>query len=170
MSTQQAVYVVRRKDGSFELRRYEPHVLAVSRESDLRGYSGFNVLFDYISGGNRDSRKISMTAPVLNNLDDQPLTTAFVMPAGSTLDQLPQPNASGPDLVAVPGRDRVSLAFPGNIGTALLARKKEELLAWVRAQGLVATGPVELARYNPPFLPGFLKRNELLVEVAEQRP
>ena len=125
MSTAQAAYVVLEKNAAFEVRRYEPHVLAVSRESDLRGYSGFNVLFDYISGGNRESKKISMTAPVLNNLDDKPLTTAFVMPSGLTLANLPQPNASGPDLVEVP------------------------------------------ARYNPPYLPGFVKRNELLVEVRQ---
>lgn len=165
MSTEQAAYVVLQKNGSFEVRRYEPHVLAVSRESDLRGYSGFNVLFDYISGGNRESRKISMTAPVLNNLDDKPLTTSFVMPSGMTLAALPKPNASGPDLVEVPARDMAAVVFSGNIGTELLARRKSELLDWIREQGLAATGPIELARYNPPFLPGFVKRNELLVEV-----
>ena len=166
MSVEQSVYSVLQKNGTFELRRYEPQILAVSRESDLRGYSGFNVLFDYISGGNRDARKISMTAPVLNNLDDKPLTTAFVMPPGMRLADLPQPNASGPALVEVPARDMAAVTFSGNIGTALLARKKDELLVWVSGQGLATTGPVELARYNPPFLPGFLKRNELLVEVA----
>ena len=84
MSTEKAAYIVLQKDGPFEVRRYDPLVLAVSRENDLRGYSGFNVLFDYIQGGNRESRKLSMTAPVLNNLDDKPLTTAFVMPSGMT--------------------------------------------------------------------------------------
>jgi hypothetical protein len=167
LSVQQSAYVVLRKAGTVEVRRYEPQVLAVSRESDLRGYSGFNVLFDYISGGNRDARKISMTSPVLNNLDDKPLTTAFVMPPGMTLAALPQPNASGPDLMEVPERVVAALLFSGNIGTDLLARKKTELLDWIREQGLSAEGPVELARYNPPFLPGFLKRNELLVPVHD---
>jgi len=140
LSVQQSVYVVLRKSGSFEVRRYEPQVLAVSRESDLRGYSGFNVLFDYISGGNRDARKISMTAPVLSNLDDKPLTTAFVMPPGMKLASLPQPNASGPDLVEVPERVMAALLFPGNIATERLARRKTELLDWVREQGFVAVG------------------------------
>jgi hypothetical protein len=166
MSTEKAAYVVLQKDGPFEVRRYDPLVLAVSRENDLRGYSGFNVLFDYIQGGNRESRKLSMTAPVLNNLDDKPLTTAFVMPSGMTRAALPTPNAAGPELVEVPTRVMASVVFPGNIGTDLLARKKNELLDWVREQGFAVSGSVELARYNPPFLPGFVKRNELLVEVS----
>lgn len=40
------------------------------------------------------------------------------------------------------------------------------LLAWAWARGLRATGPVTLAQYNPPWTPWFLRRNEVMVEMA----
>ena len=40
-------------------------------------------------------------------------------------------------------------------------------MAWIDAQGLTPTGPVEFAYYNDPFTPWFLRRNEVLVEVAD---
>jgi hypothetical protein len=80
MAVEQASYKVIIKEGNFEVRFYDPMVVAVSTENDIKGYSGFNILFNYISGQNKESKKISMTAPVLNNLDDEQLTTAFVMP------------------------------------------------------------------------------------------
>lgn len=166
MSVEQATYKVLDTDGSCELRLYEPLVLAVSRESDLRGYSGFNAVFNYISGDNRGARRISMTAPVINNLDDQPLKTAFVMPKQfRSARDLPEPNDPDLRLVEVPERLVAAITFSGNIRRELLADKKAELLAFVRSQRLTAIGGIELARYNPPFIPGFIKHNELLLAV-----
>ena len=141
-------------------------VLAISRESDLRGYSGFNAVFNYISGDNRGSRRIAMTAPVINNLDEKPLTTAFVMPKQyHSADDLPEPNDPDMRLVEVPERLVAAVTFSGTINRDLLERKKAELLEFVKKQRLNGIGGIELARYNPPFIPGFIRRNELLLEV-----
>ncbi|MBM4144201.1 MAG: hypothetical protein FJ225_11510, partial [Lentisphaerae bacterium] len=42
-----------------------------------------------------------------------------------------------------------------------LARLRE----WMKANGLVAVGEPVWARYNPPFTPWFLRRNEILLPI-----
>lgn len=171
MAVGKAVYQVLEKDGHFEIRMYEPMVLAISRETDLRGYSGFNVLFSYISGNNQASKKISMTAPVLNNLDEQNLTTSFVMPNQyKHPDELPQPADPALKLREIPSRKVAAILFSGNASKRLISQKQAELLDWLKKRQLVGVGPVELARYNPPFLPGFVKRNEILIEIEPMVP
>ncbi|MEI7881439.1 MAG: heme-binding protein [bacterium] len=34
---------------------------------------------------------------------------------------------------------------------------------WMKANGLIAAGEPIWARYNPPFTPWFMRRNEILV-------
>ena len=133
MAVGKAVYQVLEKDGHFEIRSYEPMVLAISRETDLRGYSGFNVLFSYINGNNQASKKISMTAPVLNNLDEQDLTTSFVMPNQyKHLDDLPQPADSDLQLREIPSRMMAVIMFSGNTSRRLISQKQTELLDWLK--------------------------------------
>lgn len=165
MTIEHADYMVLIKEGDFEIRQYEPMIIAVSRENDLKGGSGFNQLFGYISGNNKDSRKISMTAPVLNDLNQEQLTTSFVMPKEYSLDRLPQP--SGPDvqLKEIPRRQVAVVIFSGNINPAKIAEKKNELLDWLKEKHITSSGLFALARYNPPFIPGFIKHNELMTEV-----
>ena len=91
MAIEQAAYKVILKEGDFELRQYEPMIVAVSAEADLRGSSGFDKLFGYISGNNQESRKIAMTTPVMNDLGQENMSTAFVMPKEYSIDSLPKP-------------------------------------------------------------------------------
>ena len=46
-----------------------------------------------------------------------------------------------------------------------LDKKKQELIKWLQEKDITTIGSAELARYNPPFIPGFLKRNEVIIEV-----
>ena len=48
---------------------------------------------------------------------------------------------------------------------AVLAEKERELRAWTREQGLTPTAAAMFAYYNDPLTPGFLRRNEVLIEV-----
>ena len=166
MAVERAVFAVLRKEGKFELRLYAPMVIAVSKETDLRGYTGFSAGFNYISGGNTESKKIAMTAPVLNELNDNQLTTAFVMPKQYSLKDLPEPADPGLKLKEIPERKVAAILFSGNVSQKRIEEKKAELMQWLAKEQITAVGPVELARYNPPIIPGFFKHNELLVEVA----
>jgi len=165
MSVEKASYKTVIKEGNFEVRLYDPVIIAVSQENNLKGTSGFNQLFSYISGRNRESKKIAMTAPVINNLDAEKPTIAFVMPKAYSMEELPQPMPSNIQLQEIPKRYLAAISFSGNINQKIIEKKKHELIEWLKAKQITAIGSIELARYNPPFVPGFIKHNELLVEV-----
>ena len=114
MAVQQAPYQLLERDRTFEIRSYEPLMLAISPETDLSGSSGFGRLFNFISGNNRDRRKIAMTAPVLNDLDQQQLTIAFVMPHEYQAGTVPQPEDPAVRIREVPARKVAAIVFKGN--------------------------------------------------------
>jgi len=165
MAIEQAAYQVLIKEGDFEIRQYEPMIVAVSNEEDLRGGGGFDKLFGYISGKNQEKKKIEMTTPVLNDLDQKKGTIAFVMPKEYSMHSIPKPLNSEVQLKELPGRKVAVIIFSGNVNPVKIDEKKNELLDWLKEKQISVTGLVELARYNPPFIPGFIKHNEILMEV-----
>jgi hypothetical protein len=125
------------------------------------------------------SERIAMTAPV--TVEPQGATgpdalatgtrwrVHFVMPASYTLATLPRPDDPSVVLREVPAERRAVLRFSGLAGEAALREASAELLAWVEARGLVAHGPPQLARYDPPWTLPFLRRNEVTVGVRAER-
>lgn len=89
-----AEYKVLEKDGKFEIRFYESYYTAATDESNIKEASGFNKIFDYISGNNSKNEKISMTAPVINELKPGGVTTEFVMPSKYAKDRPPRTRQS----------------------------------------------------------------------------
>lgn len=164
MAIERASYEVMLKEEPYEIRNYAPMVIAISNETDLRGYSGFNEAFNYISGSNEDHSKISMTTPVLNDLEGN-LTTAFVMPKEYRIEDLPKPISGNLSLRQVSQRKCASISFSGNANTKTVQAKIEMLKKWMEQKQLIPVGRFQLARYNPPFIPGFLKKNEVLIEI-----
>lgn len=167
MAIEQPAYRVLLKKAAFEVRQYDPLILAVSSEDDLRGYSGFGNVFDYIQGNNAQQKKIAMTAPVINELSDSAMTTAFVMPKTLGMADLPQPKSSRLSLQEKPARTVAVLRFNGNVKPAVIAEKARLLQAWIAQHGYLPVGSIEVARYNPPFIPGVLKHNEVWLEVLK---
>lgn len=173
------------RDGDQEVRDYPALVVAeVTVEGDQKTAAnrGFRLLANYIFGGNRKRAELAMTAPVAQQaVGERIAMTApvaqvpgaagtwvvrFTMPSAWTLDTLPVPNdarvrlrRTEPARLAV--RRFSGLARPGDVQAQSAA-----LLAWAEARGLRTTGPVTLAQYNPPWTPWFLRRNEVMVEVA----
>lgn len=165
MAIEHPSYDVILSENSFELRSYEPLIVAITDEDDLRGNSGFGEVFDYIQGNNAQGKKIAMTVPVINEMSPSKMTTAFVMPKAYALTDLPEPGGRRLKLKEVPKRQVAAITFSGNVSTMRIQEKKNELLDWIDTKGWVGIGSIELARYNPPFIPGFLKKNELWIEV-----
>jgi hypothetical protein len=165
MAVEKAYYKAIIKDGNFEVRLYDQMIVAVNKGNDLKGTSGFNQLFNYISGNNKESKKIAMTAPVLNNLGNKDSNIAFVMPKEYTMEELPQPLHSELELKQIPERYVATISFSGNISKEVIEKKKLALENWLKEKQITAIGSVELARYNPPFIPGIFKKNELLLEI-----
>jgi hypothetical protein len=167
MSVEKATYQVLKQEGQFELRHYDPMVVVTSRESDLSGGDGFDRLFGYISGNNRESKKISMTAPVIDTLEGQQSTTSFVMPKGLQFQEVPDPIDPALKPREIKARQVAAIRFSGVVNNDLINTKTKELDQWLKDKNLIPIGPMELARYNAPYVPAFARRNELIVEIKD---
>jgi hypothetical protein len=81
------------------------------------------------------------------------------------MEELPQPLHSELELKQIPERYVATISFSGNISKEVIEKKKLALENWLKEKQITAIGSVELARYNPPFIPGIFKKNELLLEI-----
>ena len=185
MGTEEAVYTVEKSDGNFEVRRYAAQVVAETRvEGTLEeaGNQAFRPLFRYISGDNRSKRKIPMTAPVAQRSEGEKIAmtapvgqeaagsrwaVTFVMPTHCTLETLPEPTDARVRLRAIPARRMAAAQYSGTWSQRRYERNLARLRNWMKANNLTAAGEPVWARYNPPFTPWFLRRNEILLPVAQ---
>lgn len=165
MSGEKVSYQVLEQEGNLELRRYEPMIVVTSRVSDLAGGNGFNQLFNFINGYNHESKKIAMTAPVIDTLDGRISTTSFVMPRSFQLSDVPMPKDPALAPRVIGERQVAVIRFSGSVDTRSISDRKTELETWLKQKSLKPVGTMELARYNAPYVPALARRNELIVEV-----
>jgi hypothetical protein len=172
MTEQQVYEVVERRRG-YELRRYPSHVVAdveMVGSFERAGNAGFGPLVSYISGRNRSGSKVAMTAPVIQAPTGDPSRhrIAFVMPQGATLDSLPTPVTPGVQLREVPEAWAAVATFSGRWTETSYRRHVEALFDALDRDGVEAAGPPRYARFDPPWKPWMLRRNEVVVPVAHQ--
>ena len=169
---EQARYDVLKEIGKVELRRYPPLLIA---RVDGYGDGGFNILFAFITGNNRQKSKIAMTAPVVSEqiamtapvLSD-PDSIAFVMPEGFTLETTPEPLDDRVKIVEIPERVVAALQFSGRWSDSIFKKKAKAMLEELAKAGIKSTGQVFSMRYNGPFTPWFLRRNEVAIAVESE--
>lgn len=184
MATAEPPYQVLEQSGDFELRQYQPYIVAETLvEGDFGevGNEGFRRLFDYIQGKNRQKQDIPMTAPVTQEAASQkiPMTApvgqekaagkwriTFVMPSSYTMATLPEPLDPRIKLTEIPGRLMAVHRYSGTWGQARYEVKERELRQFIQEKGLKVVGEPLWARYNPPYMPWFLRRNEVMIPVA----
>ena len=166
---EQAKYEVLKKIGKIEIRRYPRLVIA-----RVNGYGdgGFNLLFRFISGNNRQKLDIAMTAPVVSEeitmtapVLSEKGSIAFIMPEGFTLETTPEPLDDRVKIIEVPERVIAALRFSGRWSNSIFKKKTEELLIEIENAGLKVAGQVFSMRYNGPFTPWFLRRNEVALTI-----
>ncbi len=114
--------------------------------------------------GHSDGR--SRPTPLSPTGAAQSWTVRFLMPRGSTLASLPQPNGDV-RLIEVPPQKVAAIRFTGRWTDGNFASAEARLRAWMDDQGLNSTGPATYAYFDPPFKPWFLRRNEVLIPLAE---
>jgi hypothetical protein len=164
--------VVAEGDG-YELRRYQPFHVAqtqVASDFDHASENAFERLVGYIQGGNRGERNLPMMAPV-NQLPAADSSggewlVQFVMPKEYPKSYLPAPADARVSLETVPGRLVAARRYNGGWSEAHYREQERALLQALDSEGIRVVGASVFARYNAPFVPGFLRRNEVLVEVA----
>ena len=183
MAVEQPEYEVVASHGDFEVRRYAAMILAETRvESDFEraGNEAFQRLFAYISGDNAvqskiamtapvlqqpSAEKIDMTAPVLQARDTSGWSVAFVVPAQYSWETAPQPTDPRVTLRLLPARTVAAVRFSGTWDEERFATREKELRALLADRGLTTIGEAVYARYNPPFIPWFMRRNEVMIPV-----
>jgi hypothetical protein len=109
--------------------------------------------------------KITMTAPVGQQRVQDRWVVSFMMPAAYTLETLPEPEDPAVRLRQVPARRIAAVRYSGFWSETGYLRYKSALESWIHARGLIVVGDPIWARYNPPFTPWFLRRNEILIPV-----
>jgi hypothetical protein len=189
VAIEQPGYRVVEQAGEFELREYAPYLLAeTSVESGFMdaGNIAFGRLFRYISGANsaqaeiamtapveqanpggarRDGEKIAMTAPVEQATAGGVYRVAFVVPRKYTRETVPRPTDSRVSIREVPARRVAAWRYTGR-WTEQNFREHERLLRDALAKRRLQPEPGDsaiIARYDAPFMPWFMRRNEVLI-------
>ena len=177
-------YTVERKDGDFEVRAYAEQVVAETRGKgalEEAGNQAFRPLFRYISGANRSKTKIAMTAPVGQEQAPQAEGTGdavqpsngewvvtFMMPSSYTMKTLPEPLDDKVCLRVVPAYRAAAIRYSGTWSRRGYEEHLTRLRAWMAENDREASGAPVWARYDAPFTPWFLRRNEVLVPLASE--
>lgn len=170
-AVEQLEYETLRTEGPFELRRYDAHVLAeveVRGDVEEAGNRAFRPLYRFITGHNERQARIPMTAPVVQAPGSAGVwRVAFVMPADSALDRLPAPSDEQVRLRIASGGLVAAIRYSGIWSRERFEAHRRRLEEWIATNGWTAAGPPIWARYDPPFMPWFLRRNEVLIPIAE---
>ena len=163
MTERQKFDLVKKID-NVEIRRYHACAMAdviVDTSYSIAGNIGFRPLVTYIS-----QNQIAMTAPVLQEqLHTNSWVVSFVMPEGMTLDGLPLPSNQSVTLRTVKEHTAAALGFSGMTSEEKIHQKESELRTAITKEKLTATGPMRIARFDPPWKPGFLRHNEVIIPV-----
>ncbi len=184
MATEEAQYTVSAKQDVLEIREYAPSIVAeVVVDGAFEDASGtaFRTLFNYISGKNTAQRKIAMTAPVSQQAGPEKIdmtspvgqrqsgqgwAVSFMMPAAYTMDTIPVPDDPSVVLREIPAHRAAAIRYSGRWSEASYKKHLASLQDWMKQQNLTAIGEPVWARYNAPFTPWFMRRNEILIPIA----
>jgi len=184
MAIEEPAYDVLLETKHYEVRRYASYIVAeVDVDDDFKraGNSAFRVLAGYIFGDNEPQQKMQMTAPVESregvrmNMTapvtsqsrdgDGVFTYSFVMERKYTMDTLPKPTNRDIRLVERPERIMAVHRYSGTWSEKRYEEHEKILLDALATDRVKTRAAPVFARYNAPFTPWFLRRNEIMVEI-----
>ncbi len=176
--------VVQKLDDDVEVREYAAYSVAevvVPGPAADAGNAAFPILAGYIFGKNKGERKFAMTAPVTQAAEPvklemtAPVTQTaapggfrvqFVLPKGVSMASAPEPLDARVSLRDVAPSRIVVIRYSGFWSDANYNEHLAKLQAALRAAKLVPVGEPVYSRYNAPFTPWFLRRNEIWFRLA----
>jgi hypothetical protein len=164
-----ALYQVVRTDGNFELRNY-PVLAMVQTPMPQRGSGAdgsFMRLFRFISGSNEAKQKIAMTTPVFMSGSESNTMMAFVLPAKMKLGDVPKPADGSVQVREMTAGRFAVLRFSGGRNARNEAEALTRLIDWLAKGKLSGTGSPVYGYFDPPWTPGFLRRNEVMLPIKE---
>ena len=183
MATEEAEYTVVSKDGDFEIRDYSASIVAetiIDKDFEAAGNKAFRPLFKFISGDNtkqdkiamtspvaqeKRSEKIAMTSPVGQRSEGEGWAVSFMMPASYTMETIPQPTDPAVSIREIPAYRAAAIRYSGRWSEKNYREHLAELQTWISENELEIVGEPAWARYDPPFKPWFMRRNEVLIPI-----
>lgn len=184
MAVEEAEYTVTVKQDDLEVRDYAPSIVAeviVNGDFEDASSEAFRTLFNYISGKNTAQSKIAMTAPVSQKAEPEKIAmtspvgqrksgqgwaVSFMMPASYTMDTIPVPENPSVALREIPAHRAAAIRYSGVWSEKAYKKQLLILQEWMKSQKLEPIGEPVWARYNAPFTPWFMRRNEILIPLA----
>lgn len=186
-TSEEATYHVLAEYDQIEIREYGELVVVetdVDASYEEAGNIAFKKLFAYISGENisktkiamtapvmsreefaADGEKVAMTSPVLGEKQGQGWRYSFVLPANYTPETAPLPTNPEVKLAVIPGKKVAVIRYSGSWKEQAMREKSEELIEWIRINGLERLSSPRSAGYDPPWTLPFLRRNEIMIDV-----
>ncbi|NCG11271.1 MAG: heme-binding protein [Alphaproteobacteria bacterium] len=171
---EQPSYKVILEQDKFSIRDYsevivvETEVVASRRDATSEA---FRKLFRYISGNNEANLEISMTSPVAQTLTNQDgeigenWAVRFFLPRSLSEENTPQPSETGVAVVKLKAQKYGSVSFKGTQNDKKVSENLAKLEAFIAENDYEVSGPPVYAFYDPPFIPWFLRDNEILLPV-----
>jgi hypothetical protein len=180
-------YEVLFKEKKYEIRQYQPFILAkvvVKGEFQQSASDSFRILAKYIFGKNKENKKIAMTAPVGESLEDQSNISkeaemklkdmdlqswkvTFAMPSKYSKEELPTPVDPRIKLVKESKSKYAVLSFSGGTSNEKLIQKLLKLKKWMEKNNLEATSTFWVWRYDPPWTIPVFRKNEIAIKVKD---
>lgn len=172
ISSEEPAYTIVQKTDVYEIRRYSERTVAevTYEEQD----SGFRILFDYISGGNKgsnnlemtipvtQSEKIDMTVPVTQSNAGSKISMRFFLPKQYSKQNAPEPNDKRVKIIDLPEEYFAVITYSGSNSDSSFKKWHQKLRSALSKDDLRVTGPPVKATYNSPFTLPFLRRNEAM--------
>lgn len=185
---EQPTYSIVQANDVYEIRKYEPYIVAevvVPGPESEAGNQAFSLLGGYIFGKNKGERKLEMTAPVVQTpvgsstsapaastkidmtapVVQTPTTNGFLvqfmMPSAYTLATLPEPLDPKVKLRQVEGKTVAAHRYSGSWSQSNYDEHLNILKAALAKAGVKTQGEPLYSRYNAPFTPWFLRKNEI---------
>ena len=167
---EQPDYEVVRSTPDYEIRQYETYLVAethVPGGFETAGNTAFRRLAGFIFGHNSEGRAMNMTVPVTH----QETTSGdqryrFVMERAYDEASLPQPVDPSVAIVRVPSGRYAVASYRGGRSESRFQDAEAALLRALDRDGIKATGSAEVAVYDGPATPSFLRRNEVQIPVG----
>ena len=178
-------YSVLKEYENFEIRNYASYLVAevdIEESYNKSGNEAFRILAGYIFGDNQSSKKMNMTAPVeseaiqssekmnmtapvFSNKNFNGYTYRFVMESKYTQETLPVPNNSKIRITEIKDRVMAVISFSGRWSQKNFEKHEQILVNDLKNAGIGVASEAIYARYNAPFTPWFLRRNEIMFEI-----
>ena len=163
MANEEAQYDVVHKTDIYEIRNYSDRlVVQVVNKVDN---NSFRKLFNYISGSNNTSEKISMTVPVTQTKKDNEYYMQFYLPSKFNKETTPVPTNPDLEITTITGGYYAVIKYSGRASDKNFEKHSEILKGKLLEDKISIKGSAIKATYNSPFTLPFFRRNEAMFSV-----